>query len=115
MTLPDSTDRSTVAMKPMNSWCRCRGTQRPMTLPSSTLSAANKVVVPPGSTLAPLHRQAGLRAVERLDLALLVDGDHHGMARRVHVEADDIVELGDKVRIGRTLEGLDAMRLQPVS
>ena len=73
------------------------------------------VVVGEGRALAPLHRQAGLRAVERLDLALLVDGDHHGMARRVHVEADDVVELGGEVGIGRTLEGPDAVRLQPVS
>ena len=27
----------------MNSWCRCRGKHSPMTVPSSRLSAANKV------------------------------------------------------------------------
>src|SRR5208337_4212197 len=38
---------------------------------------------------APLHRQARLRAVERLDLAFLVDAEHQRLVRRVHVEADD--------------------------
>ena len=32
--------------KRMNSWCRCRAMHWPMTLPSSTFSAANRVVVP---------------------------------------------------------------------
>ena len=36
------------------------------------------------------------------------------MARWVHVEANDVVELGGEVWIGRVLEGPDAMRLQPV-
>lgn len=33
-----------------------------------------------------LHRQAGLAAVQRLDLAFLVDGKHDGLLRRVQVE-----------------------------
>ena len=40
-----------------------------------------------------LHRQSGLGAVKRLDLALLVDAEDHGMGRRIDVEANDILEL----------------------
>ena len=40
-------DRASIALrKRMNSWCRWRCMQRPMTLPSSTFNAANSVVVP---------------------------------------------------------------------
>ena len=45
-----------------------------------------------------LHRQAGLGAVERLDLALLVDRQHDGMGRRIDVQADDVPQLGDELR-----------------
>src|SRR3954451_17963228 len=48
------------------------------------------VVVGHGAGAALLQGQAGLGAVERLDLALLVDRQHHGMGRRVNVEADDV-------------------------
>ena len=51
------------------------------------------VVVGHGAGTARLHRQAGLGAVERLDLRLLVDGQHHGMRRRIDVEPDDIAQL----------------------
>ena len=65
---------------------RWRCMQRPMTLPSSTLRAANRVVVPFVAKTALFHRQAGLGAVERLDLRLFVDREHDGVGRRVDVE-----------------------------
>ncbi len=40
------------------------------------------VVVGQGSGLAGLERQAGLRAVQRLDLGLFIDGQHHGVGLR---------------------------------
>jgi hypothetical protein len=40
-----------------------------------------------------LHRQARLGAVERLDLAFLVDAKDHGMGRRIDIKANDILEL----------------------
>jgi hypothetical protein len=46
ISLPAGTARSTALRKAMNSWWRCWGMQRPTTVPSSTLSAANRVVVP---------------------------------------------------------------------
>ena len=48
------------------------------------------VVVGHGAAAALLHRQPRLGAVERLDLALLVDRQHDGMRRRIDVEADDL-------------------------
>ena len=39
--------------KRMNSWCRWRAMLRPMAVPSSTFSAANRVVVPPDQSPPP--------------------------------------------------------------
>ena len=57
-------------------------------------------------------RQAGLGAVERLDLALLVDRQHHGMGRRIDIEADDVAQLGHELGIVGELEAAHAVRLQ---
>lgn len=62
--------------------------------------------------LAGLERQSRLCAVERLDLAFLVDGDDDGVSGRVHVEADDILDLRGEIWIVGALESADAMRLQ---
>ena len=72
------------------------------------------VVVGHGRALAALDRQTRLGAVEGLDLALFVYGNHHRVTRRVHVEADDVLEPGRELGIGRALEGPDPMRLQIV-
>ena len=61
-----------------------------------------------------LHRQARLGAVKGLDLALFIDRQHQGLVGRIEVEADDILDLGDEVRIARELEGFRQMRLEPV-
>jgi hypothetical protein len=58
------------------------------------------------------HRQHGLGPVRRLDLRFLVDAEHQSPFGRVQIQADDIVDLVDDVRIGRQLEGLRAVRLQ---
>jgi dihydroxyacetone kinase len=52
-----------------------------------------------------LHRQSRLGAVERLDLRLLVDRQNQGVLRRIDIKADDIVQLGGKLRIVRQFEG----------
>ena len=49
-----------------------------------------------------LHRQPRLGAVERLDLALLVDRQHDRMGRRIDIEADDVRELGGEPRVAAT-------------
>ena len=73
------------------------------------------VVVGHGSGAAFLERQAGLRSVERLDLALFVDGKHDGVRRRVDVEPDDVAQLVDEFRVFGQLELPDAVWLEPVS
>ncbi len=72
------------------------------------------VVVRHRPALAGLQRQAGLGAVERLDLALLVDRQHHRVARRVHVQPDDVLHLGREGGIAGALEGAQAMGLEAV-
>ncbi len=72
------------------------------------------VVVGHGAEPALLHGQAGLGAVERLDLALLVDRQHDGMGRRIDIEADDVAQLVGELRVGGELELPPAVGLQPV-
>ena len=55
-----------------------------------------------------LHRQARLSAVERLDLALLIDREDDRMGGRIDVEADDVFEFLGELRIVRQLERADA-------
>ena len=52
-------------------------------------------------------------AIERLHLTFFVDAEHDRVVRRIEVQAHDIAHLLDKLRVGRQLEGLDPMRLQP--
>jgi hypothetical protein len=70
------------------------------------------VVVRHGPTPAGLQGKARLGPVECLDLALLVDREHDRVRRRVDVEADDVAQLGGKVRVIRELELAHAVRLQ---
>lgn len=53
-------------------------------------------------------------AVERLDLALLVDRQHDGVSRRIDIEADDVAQFIDELRIVGELELAPAVGLQPV-
>ncbi len=87
-------------------------------LPSTSLYAAKRVVTPLGLSsgvmVPPLPGVSGMGAVERLDLALLVDRQHDGVGRRVHGEADTVFDrLGEGGIVG-ALEGADAMRPQAV-
>src|SRR5712691_3141597 len=63
---------------------------------------------------ARLHRQTRLGAIERLDLALLVDREDDGMGWRIDIEADDVAQLVDKLRIGGELELFHPVRLKAV-
>src|SRR5258707_14007834 len=112
---------STALRKRMNSWCRWRCILRPMTVPSRTLRAANRcrramtlVVVGhrPGAAL--LHWQAGLGAVERLDLALFIDREDDGMGGRINIKTDDVAQLVDEARGGGEFELFHPVRLQAV-
>ena len=48
---------------------------------------------------------------ERLDLRYFVDGQHDRVGRRVHVEADDVAQLGGELGVVGALEGADTCRL----
>ena len=72
------------------------------------------VVVGHRSGTARLDRQTGLGAVERLDLALLIDREDDGMGWWIDIEADNIAQLVDKLRVGGELELFHLVRLQAV-
>ena len=59
-----------------------------------------------------LHRQAGLGAVERLDLRLFVDREDDGMGGRIDIKPDNIAQLVDELRVVGKLELVDPVRLE---
>lgn len=59
------------------------------------------------------QRQDGLRAVQRLDLALLIATQHHRHQRWIKIERHDVAHLLHEHRVGGRLEGFLAVRLQP--
>jgi hypothetical protein len=59
-----------------------------------------------------LERQAGLRSIERLDLALFVNGKDDGVRRWIDVEPDDVAQLVDEPGVIGQLELPDPMRLE---
>ena len=56
------------------------------------------VVVRHGSGAALLQRQSGLGAVERLNLALLVDRQDDGVRGRIDIKPDDVAQFVDEAR-----------------
>ena len=75
--------------------------------------AMPQVIVGPSFGVADVHRQDRLRALERLDLGFLVDREHDRIVGRVHVQPDHIADLRHQLRIGRQLERLRDVGLQP--
>ena len=63
------------------------------------------IVMSHGCAFAGLQRQTGLSAIKGLDLAFLIDGQHHGMTGRFHVKPDHILHLRGKCGIVGHLEG----------
>ena len=72
------------------------------------------VIVGHGGAAPLFHRQTRLGAVESLDLAFLVDAEHHGVGWRIDIEADDLLELLGEFGIVGELKRAHPMRLQPV-
>src|ERR1700683_3422867 len=70
------------------------------------------VVVRSSLHLSRTQLQQRLGAVQRLDLRLLVYGEHQGVGWRAEVESDHVDNLLRELRIIRDLEGADPMRLQ---
>ena len=72
------------------------------------------VIMGHGGDTPLLQGQARLGAVERLDLAILVDREHDGMLGRIDIKPDHVMQPVDEVGVVRVLELQDTMRLQPV-
>ena len=70
------------------------------------------VVVRHGSGAAFLQRKPGLRAVQRLNLALLIDRQDDGVRGRIDIEPDDIAQFVDETRIVGELELAHPVRLE---
>jgi len=70
------------------------------------------VIVRHGPAASLFHREPRLGSVEGLNLAFLVDAKDQRLVRGVEVEANDIVELVDKVLVATDLEGFDQMGLE---
>jgi hypothetical protein len=62
--------------------------------------------------LAEDQGQNGLAALERLNLRLLVDAEHHGAVRRVQVEANDVADLLHEELVVAECEGPSPMRFE---
>ncbi len=80
--------------------------------------AVPDVVMRDALHVAQAHGQQRLGAVQRLDLRLLVDAEHHRFVWRVQVQPDDVADLLHKERVSGELEmllpvGLDREGLQP--
>ena len=73
------------------------------------------VVMGHGASAPLLHRQPRLGAIKRLNLALLIDRQDHGMVGWIDVEADDLVQFGGKLRIVGQLELAHPVRLEAMS
>jgi len=59
-----------------------------------------------GCGAALVQRQSRLGAIDGLDLAFLVAAQHQGMFRRIQLQAHDIFQILNKLRIAGDLEGL---------
>ena len=70
------------------------------------------VVVGHRAGAALLHRQAGLGAVQRLDLRLFVDREDDGMGGRIDIKPDNVAQLVDEPRVVGKLELMDPVRLE---
>lgn len=70
------------------------------------------MVVGHGSAPSRLHGQMGLGTVERLNLAFLVDAEHHGVGRWICMKADDVLHPGRERRIARKLECAKTVRTE---
>ena len=72
------------------------------------------IVVGVGAAAALLKRQPRLRAIQCLNLALLVHAQNHRLVRRMEIHAHDVGELLDKVLVAGKLKGASPVWLQPV-
>jgi len=82
----------------------CKRPRRPVTL----------VIMGHGAGSALLHRQARLCAVKGLDLALLVDGKHQRLGRRIAIKTHDIRDFRGKFGIFGDFETAHEMGFEAI-
>jgi len=73
------------------------------------------VIMGYGASAPLLHRQTRLGTIKRLNLALLVNRQDNGVAGRIDIEADDLVQFGRKLGIVGQLELAHPVRLEAMS
>ena len=83
-----------------------RGKQRRRTVPF--------IVMSHGTATAFLKRQARLRSLQGLNLALFINAQYQGFNGRIQVQAYDIVEFFDEPFIFGKFEGTRAVWLQAI-
>src|SRR5260370_29367363 len=71
-------------------------------------------VVGHGSTTALLERQAGLSAIQGLNLTLFIHAQHDRLLGWVQIESDHVRHFFQELRVARQFESLNQMRLQIV-
>jgi len=69
------------------------------------------VIVRHGLAAPLLEGKTGLSAVQRLNLALLVDRQNQRVLGQVEIESDNVLQLGSEIRIVADLEAFNTMRL----
>src|SRR6266581_3967614 len=72
------------------------------------------VIVRHGFATAFLQRQTGLRPIQRLNLAFLVNRKHDRLLRRVEIQPDNVFQLLDELRIAADLKDFHPMGFQSV-
>ena len=77
--------------------------------------AVEFVVVGHGLAATALQGQAGLGAIQGLDLALFVHAQHQRVFRRVQIQAHDVFHVFCKLGIVADLETRDPVRFQAVT
>jgi hypothetical protein len=71
-------------------------------------------IVGHGGTASGFERSSQLRAIKRLDLALLVVGQDNGLRRGIEVETHHVDQLVAKMWIARPLDAANPVRLEVV-
>ncbi len=112
---------STASRNLRNSSERRRWWIWPMTLPVAISTAATGTLCrvcdsrgPPFQLPRP-HREHGLRAVQGLDLRLLVHAEDDRLVRGIQVQTHDVADLVDQQRIRGELEAIDPVWPEPKS
>jgi hypothetical protein len=70
------------------------------------------VIMGYGASAPLLHRQTRLGTIKRLNLALLVNRQDNGVAGRIDIKANDLVQFGGKLGIVGQLELPHLVRLE---